>query len=744
MTNTGAGGGKAVAIPSADLAAAAGAAQGGAQGGAGGVASATTAAGQLRPTHGQEAFSTSTRPAARRPAAYTGFGGAGASSTLTNAVTGHSNFGVLRLDQYAVGGAGGGSAVGVGGAAGGATSNLTFNDDTTNPSSQAYILHTTSSAYGGAGGSGITGAAGGAAASTLSVTGSDFMNAEFYGGAPAAGALDRATGGAGGAGYSSGAGGVGGSASGSATANDTSTGGTIIRVGEISKGRRRRLGRRRGLRRVRRVGDARQRHGQLAHREARRQLRLRRRLRLGAGGDGRGSGLTGGAGGSAGAPTASAFGFNAGVTVAATGGAGGSGFGGASGGAGGASSLTNAASGRTLGGALGLYQEAFGGAGGYSSGGATGAGGAATSSLTFDDVTANPIQASSFLGKVTAKGGAGGTGGQADATADLTAAHAITVKTLATGGAGGTGGGASATSTVRGTVVTDTAKAITGVSATGVTASRAAKTKTKTTGTSGKFKSTSDASLAAGQLITAAAVVAKGNVDGTQSSKTKVGIGEADPAFTAGSAIALEDAAPLAADTQAVLTANAKIASGFGASPSFFAIGELGGGYATSGGTAAQTTTESLSFTADLTKLASVQDLAVGFYGGTGAGAAGFSSLVFTLTADGTTIFTQTFTTLASAVAFFTDGEMTFGKLETGSLAGTTLTFEAKFALTTTAPGTSFFGNLIIGDPPAGATHFAHQMAGLGGASGASPTTLGAATAPQPLMLTAPRLVQIA
>ena len=70
------------------------------------------------------------------------------------------------------------------------------------------------------------------------VTGSDFMNAVFASGAPAAGVRTLATGGAGGAGtgiYAAANGGTGGAASGSITA--TSTGArTIVRAGDITRG----------------------------------------------------------------------------------------------------------------------------------------------------------------------------------------------------------------------------------------------------------------------------------------------------------------------------------------------------------------------------------------------------------------------------------------------------------------------------------------------------------------------------
>ena len=132
----------------------------------------------------------------------------------------------------------------------------------------------------------------------------------------------------------------------------------------------------------------------------------------------------------------------------------------------------------------------------------------------------------------------------------------------------------------------------------------------------------------------------------------------------AGAALALETAAPKAADTTAVLSANANIKSAFGSSPSFFAIGELGGAYAESGGTTSETTTETVGFTADLTQLSAEGDLVVGFYNATGSGSdSGFTSLVFKLKADGATILKESFPTLEAAEAFFTDNAMDLGQL---------------------------------------------------------------------------------
>ena len=84
-----------------------------------------------------------------------------------------------------------------------------------------------------------------------------------------------------------------------------------------------------------------------------------------------------------------------------------------------------------------------------------------------------------------------------------------------------------------------------------------------------------------------------------------------------------------------MLNANPKIAAAFGAAPDFFAIDEFGGSYDKSGGTAAQTITDTVNLRVNLTQLASCsQDLVAGFFNAAALGS-GFTSLTFTLTAYG-------------------------------------------------------------------------------------------------------------
>ena len=108
-------------------------------------------------------------------------GGAGASSTITDAVTGTTTGGSLELRQNADGGTGGYSTTGSAGAAGAATSNLTFNDETANATDASTVFGRTA-ATGGAGGSSASGGAGkgGEAKSAVAMTGVNVIRAYSY------------------------------------------------------------------------------------------------------------------------------------------------------------------------------------------------------------------------------------------------------------------------------------------------------------------------------------------------------------------------------------------------------------------------------------------------------------------------------------------------------------------------------------------------------------------------------------
>ena len=361
----------------------------------------------------------------------------------------------------------------------------------------------------------------------------------------------------------------------------------------------------------------------------------------GAGSSASGSGHTAGKGAVASAKASGAGTTATTVTASATGGAGGAGANGANGGAGATTALTNAVSGMTNGGMLTLTQKAVGGAGGAASGGggAAGAGGGAPALLTLDD-SKNATQSATVNATSVATGGAGATSaGGAYATVDVVAA-------------------------------------------------------------AGTFNARAQTSLLVGQLVQSLTATANGVLAGSGEGLASAIIGGSLRAALVGAqSVAIAAAAPSAAATSAVFRANRAIATAFGATPRFFALGELGGAHA-GPGTASQTATSEIDETVDLTKLTTRQHLVVGFYSGATTGA-GVTAVGFDLYADGMDVLHKSFASAAAAQTWFTDNAVDLGSLASGQpLGGSTLTLRAVMTVTTDAGGSGFSGNLIIGDPP--------------------------------------------
>ena len=81
----------------------------------------------------------------------------------------------------------------------------------------------------------------------------------------------------------------------------------------------------------------------------------------------------------------------------------------------------------------------------------------------------------------------------------------------------------------------------------------------------------------------------------------------------------------------------------------------------------------------------------------------GVGEVTFSLVADGTTVVSETFKNGAAAQAAFTDMAIPLGSLASGALSGDTLTLSATLTVASTSAGSGFYGDLIIGDPPASA-----------------------------------------
>ncbi len=310
------------------------------------------------------------------------------------------------------------------------------------------------------------------------------------------------------------------------------------------------------------------------------------------------------------------------------------------------------------------------------------------------------------------------------------------------GGAGAGGGGVGGSAKAKLAVVSGGyASAVAIAQGGGGAAPGATVAKAKATGTSGVFSAQATSGghgPADGLLVTEVSATGSGAVDGANKAKVRADINVAAASFVAaGQAKAFVTGLPEAADTTAVLDANPGIASAFGASPVFFAEGELGGQYST-GGTAAQTITDTVEIKVDLSKLASPKDLMIGLFNATPLDEGlGSGDLTLTLTNNGTVLFTRSFATETDAIAFFTDKAIDLGALGAGPLSGSTLDLVATFTLHTSAAGQGFYGQFIIGDPPPGAVaspaHFAQTMSvvgAIGGAASLSPDPTAAPFAP--------------
>jgi hypothetical protein len=434
----------------------------------------------------------------------------------------------------------------------------------------------------------------------------------------------------------------------------------------------------------------------------------------------------GGTGGIASNTTASASGFSAYATATQTSGDGGGSFIYGPGGAGANSTLTNAVSGATTGGTLGLYQTATGGAGGNNSFyGVGGQAGEATSSLTFNDVTANTTHASTLIGSSTATGGAGGggdysraAGGAATAAIALTGASVVNATATAGGGAGGwttivggnSGGAAAATSLA----------ASTGTAATSTATANSAATGGGSGATQGSATAHATATTANGQLATANATAtgSTGSDDSTAVTQgggviskvsafaqapvgsTATTLAESNSGNQLGSSgfngannnsYAFATEAPNSGLVTGILNANSNLATALG-NGAVFGLGTEGASYSTTA-SGSLTYTSTIAWTLDTTALSG--DLIAGLINDQSFGS-GFDLLDFNVVENGTTIFDQTFTTLSAAQTFFTNHALDLGTFTSGP----NQVIDFNFSLTTSGSGTGFGAQFLLGTGP--------------------------------------------
>ncbi len=619
-------------------------------GGAGGIASGTTAS-----ARGRDATATAHQIGGAGGYGYRGAkGGTGSASSLTDAVTGIADGGVLTLIQKAEGGRGGFGTAAAGGAGANGVSALTFNE-TGNPTASTW-LDGRSEATGGLGGGGTSGGKAGVATAAITLTNARKVDASAV-----------ATGGVGGSVFSGLGNGTGGA---TASASSAATTSSVIESATARASA----------------------HG-------------------GAGGYGAGTGNRGGNGGNGGA-TAQAFGRSAYAYTLLNGGKGGKATAGAIGGAGANTTLTNTATGGTTGGTLTLRQVVRGGDGGEGEGASGGNGGAGMSNLTFNDATANTVDAAVLSGFATGYGGAGGSAG--GSFVDMTGARKVTTYATAFGGSGGklnsavaaTGGPSKATS-----IATSIGLGLDATAEATAVAQGGAGT------TQGTANATASATTAAGQQATASATGdgSGGQANGAALTHTAGFISVASASATAqvgSSATALAvanaisptpifygtlfesyggaTALPNAGFVTTSLGANLDVKAALGGpSASVLATG-MHGAVRSPDATGSRTYASTTTWTVNTLTLSG--DLVLGLLDTQSFGA-GFSSLGFSVTLDGVSQVSQSFTTLAAAQTYFDDNAVNLG--DVANVAALTVTVD--FTLVSGTAGTGFAMNYILG-----------------------------------------------
>jgi hypothetical protein len=210
------------------------------------------------------------------------------------------------------------------------------------------------------------------------------------------------------------------------------------------------------------------------------------------------------------------------------------------------------------------------------------------------------------------------------------------------------------------------------------------------TNTSG-LTSSALTSEASAQLITRLSASGSASINGSSESASSAKYGGAAPtSVTNVQSISQIVGDPSASAGDAVLNANPNISAGFGASPSFSAIGELGGSH-TPLGTAGEVSTSSVSFTLNQADIPSGESLELGLYNGDELDASGVTGISLTVTGNGTNLLSSPIN-LASQ---FTDDAIDLGVLGTSGTLDVVLTL----TVDTDAAGAGFFADLLLGDP---------------------------------------------
>jgi hypothetical protein len=591
----------------------------------------------------------------------TGIGGDGASARQTNAVWGSTQGGNLMLTQSDYGGNGGAGEHEAGGDGGNAASLLNLDDLLQPVASQSKIIDATANAHGGAGGGDLGSA--GAANANIDITGGAagqvIASANAFGGS--GGAISYLAPGSGAAGAS-------------ATSTAAASGGNVAALAGSYGGN---------------------------------------------GGIGDGPGFAGGTGGVATAAATASGLLNVGAGAVVVGGNGGTGDNAADGGAGASENLSNAV------GVTGpvnqltyLNEAAIGGNGGATYLGIGGDGGDADAAVnaTFTD------NADLSIG-VTATGGDGGSGnsgaglaGNASASSDVSGTGFLLNGVFAQSGEthGSVAGAATATASSTGTLIHSTARADSAGDPTQGGTAIATDSGTDTGNLTGhpqagylSAEATSGPGYSASHLVISGDAVAQVGVYQTNGqAQAEVTQGNEGAGFTTSlssvTAAVLApavNAAPVAQD----FVANPVIAAAFGADPTLFAVGEIGGAPQASS-SAWESSNGTFTVQINPSQLPSSGELVLGLFGGQSFGSN--VNAVYFSASTGPNGQGSTFTLNyagpdagAQAAASFTDNAIDLAPLF-NSAEVTEYGLDITLIVSTDGLNSGFFGGFVLGDAP--------------------------------------------
>ena len=232
-----------------------------------------------------------------------------------------------------------------------------------------------------------------------------------------------------------------------------------------------------------------------------------------------------------------------------------------------------------------------------------------------------------------------------------------------------------------------------------------------------------------GQLVQSVYASGLVTVSGSDNGRATASIGDPAPTLTGGyDALAAITGAPTAG-IWSVTSVNPDIQAAFGADPSIFAIGQMGGRHAAAG-SAEQTISDELDVTVDLTQLTSRQDLVLGLYGLVGNQAIADPTL--NVDVNGASVFYRQSPTLSGELSLFEDDAVDLGSLASNAV-GDTLRLQITFSFEASSPDQAMNFGVIVGDSTASTQRFAQaasSFASGGGGPGTAPAITSAAATP--------------